>query len=220
MAAVNERDIKRSQAIYTKPFLAAYDLLVLGYNCRFVWKCPASLILDLYNKHVSANHLDIGVGSGYFLDHCTFPVTTPRIALMDLNQNSLDKTKERIKRYNPEVYRVNVLELDGVEIQKFDSIGITNLLHCLPGTMQTKGVVFKGIKNLLNPGGVIFGSTILYKGVKNSLQAKYSMMVGNLQGAFCNKQDDLNGLKQNLEQHFSESSVKTVGSMALFWAKK
>jgi uncharacterized membrane-anchored protein YhcB (DUF1043 family) len=73
---------------------------------------------------------------------------------------------------------------------------------------------------LLNPGGVVFGSTILWKGVDNSFLARYFINANNTRGAMTNMQDDLDGLKKNLEQHFSESSVKIIGSMALFWAKK
>ncbi len=86
--------------------------------------------------------------------------------------------------------------------------------------MKTKGAVFENIKSLLNPGGVVFGSTILWNGVKNSFLARYFINVNNAKGVMTNKQDDLDSLKRNLEQNFSESSVKIIGSMALFWAKK
>ncbi|MCX9012910.1 MAG: hypothetical protein OIN66_17550 [Candidatus Methanoperedens sp.] len=86
--------------------------------------------------------------------------------------------------------------------------------------MKTKGAVFENVRSLLNPGGVVFGSTILWNGVNNSFLARYFINVNNAKGVMTNKQDDLDSLKQNLEQHFLESSVKIVGSMALFWAKK
>jgi ubiquinone/menaquinone biosynthesis C-methylase UbiE len=220
MAVENEGNAKRGQAIYTRPFLAMYDWVVLGFFCRFVWKCPSHHMLELYNQHISANHLDIGVGTGYFLDHSKFPVDNPRLALMDLNPNSLRKCESRLKRYNPEIYRANVLELDGSKFQKFDSVSLTNLLHCLPGTMETKRIVFGNIRSLLNPDGVVFGSTIPYKGVRHSFLAEYFINTNNARGIMTNKQDDLEGLEQNLAQHFSDSSVKAIGSMALFRAKK
>ncbi len=86
--------------------------------------------------------------------------------------------------------------------------------------MKTKGTVFEKVRSLLNPGGVVFGSTILWTGVDNSFLARYFINVNNAKGIMTNKQDDLDSLKQNLEQHFSENSVKTIGSMALFWARK
>ena len=52
---------------YANPFLGIYDWFALGFTCRFIWGCEAKNIVDLYNKHVSGNHLDIGCGTGYFL---------------------------------------------------------------------------------------------------------------------------------------------------------
>ena len=97
-----EQQVLAGQAAYTKRALAAYDLLVLGVSNRFIWRCPTQRLLDHYNGHVTANHLDAGVGTGYFLDKCRFPSPAPRIALLDLNQNTLDFASRRIARYKPE----------------------------------------------------------------------------------------------------------------------
>lgn len=61
------------QAVYTKRVLHVYDLFVLGFSNRFVWRCPTPALLAHYDRHVTANHLDVGVGTGYFLDRCHFP---------------------------------------------------------------------------------------------------------------------------------------------------
>ncbi len=90
MVTEKEKDAKPGQAIYTRPFLTLYDLSMLGFFCSYIWICPSRHILGLYDQYVSANHLDIGVGTGYFLDHCKIPAANPRIALMDLNPNSLE----------------------------------------------------------------------------------------------------------------------------------
>src|SRR5579859_657862 len=88
-------------AIYSRTILSVYDIGVLGFSNTFVWKCPTSQILSFYDDHVSANHLDVGVGTGYFLDKCEFPLESPRITLFDLNRNSLRATAKRIGRYKP-----------------------------------------------------------------------------------------------------------------------
>jgi len=75
--------------------------------------------------------------------------------LLDLSQSSLAVAARRLKRYEPEVYQVNVLEPIAIEGTKFDSIGLAALLHCLPGTIKTKGVSFDHLKALMNPGGVL-----------------------------------------------------------------
>jgi hypothetical protein len=40
---------------------------------------------ELYARHLSANHLEVGVGTGYFLEHGEFPESEPGLALLDLS---------------------------------------------------------------------------------------------------------------------------------------
>ena len=82
------QQVKAGQAPYSKLFLSVDDPLV-RFNCKFIWKCHPSRAPDLYNEHLSANHLDVGVATGSLLDCCRFPAPNPRLALMDLNTNSL-----------------------------------------------------------------------------------------------------------------------------------
>ena len=69
MNAPSDQDVEAGQAVYNKYVLAIYDLLVLGFSCRFLWKCPAHRMTKQYDTFVTNNHLDVGVGTGYFLDH-------------------------------------------------------------------------------------------------------------------------------------------------------
>jgi hypothetical protein len=219
MADTTLERVKAAQRLYTKPLLSVYDWLLLGLYCRFIWGCPRKDMLDLYNQHISSNHLDVGVGTGYFLDRCKFPKAEPRLALMDLNPNCLEVAGKRLARYSPEIYRSNVLDPINIKTTGFESIGMMNLLHCLPGDFETKGVVFENLKALLNPGGVVFGSTILYGSVRRNLLATCTLILTNRLGLMTNLEDSADGLKASLAQHFSENSVNVIGCMALFWAR-
>lgn len=214
--SVTAESVEAGQAIYTKRLLAFYDLAVLGISSRFVWKCPAPLIEAHYNAHVTANHLDVGVGTGYFLDRCRFPSPTPRLALMDLNPDTLEVASRRIRRYKPETYRRNVLDPISVDARRFDSVGINFVLHCLPGSMASKSVAFDHLKALMNPGGVLFGATLLHDGVTRSWLARRLMSLYNSKRIFSNEQDDLPALRRALEQRFRDVSVVVVGCGALF----
>jgi hypothetical protein len=77
--------VEAGQAVYSTSTLALYDWFVLGVSNRFVWNCQSEHILALYDRYVTANHLDVGVGTGYFLAHCRFPHDRPRLGLLDLN---------------------------------------------------------------------------------------------------------------------------------------
>jgi SAM-dependent methyltransferase len=214
------QQVAAGQAVYTRRNLNIYDLVVHGVSNPWIWHCPTRQLIDHYNRHVSGNHLDVGVGTGYLLDKCRFPSTTPRVALMDLNQNTLDYASVRIARYRPESYQRNVLEPIPFEAESFDSIGLNYLLHCIPGTITSKAVAFDHLASLLNPGGVIFGSTLLQEGVERSWLARHLMTFYNHKGIFSNKQDSLDGLRQALEQRFSDVFVEVIGCAALFVARK
>ncbi len=208
------------QAAYTRRMLKIYDLLVLGISNQWVWKCPTPKLIEFYNQHVTSNHLDVGVGTGYFLDRCQFSDSNPRVALMDLNQNSLDSAAERIARYEPETYQANVLEPVTIDCEGFASIGVNYLLHCLPGSIAEKVVCFDNLKVYLKPGGTLFGSTLLSQGVPRSALARRLMAFYNSKGIFGNSEDDLEGLTSALEERFSNVQIKLIGCGALFSATK
>ena len=213
---ITEQQVEAGQAVYSKSMLAIYDWLVLRFSNRLIWKCPSKNILALYDRHVTANHLDVGVGTGYFLDRCRFPNDHPRLGLMDLNPNCLHAASSRLRRYRPDVYRANVLDPITLDIPRFDSISMTYLLHCLPGTIKTKGVALRHVTPLLNPGGVVFGATLLTDGVRRGWAAKRLMAFYNSKGIFTNDQDDLQGLRAVLSEHLIAPTVEVVGCAALF----
>jgi hypothetical protein len=212
-------EIDAGQAVYTPRVLRLYDLLVLGLSNRFIWKCPTPRLLAHYDAHVTGNHLDVGVGTGYFLDHCRFPVAAPRVALMDLNENALRYTARRIARYAPTAYRRNVLEPILFEAEPFDSIGVNYLFHCLPGAIEEKAIVFDHLTPLMRDGAVLFGSTLLQGGVARSAAAHRLMAFYNAKGVFSNEADDLDGLRRALEARFRDVSIEVVGCAALFSAR-
>lgn len=216
---ITQEQIESGQAVYTRRNLTLYDLVVLGLSNRFVWRCPTPRLVAHYNQHATANHLDVGVGTGYFLDRCLFSTNKPRIALMDLNSVALAYAAERIARYQPETYRHNVLEPVTIKMAKFDSVGINYLLHCLPGSIAKKAVTFDHLQAVMKPGAVMFGATLLQGGVPRSSLAKHLMSFYNKKGIFSNQADSLQGLEQALLKRFHEVSIHVVGCAALFSAR-
>jgi hypothetical protein len=213
-------DAAAGAAVYSRLLLAIYDLEVLGLELPVVFKCPARHIRELYERHASERHLDVGVGTGYFLDRCRFPVERPEVHLMDLNPNCLRFTARRIARYAPVVHRWNVLDPVTEPLPPFGSIGLSNLLHCLPGTMLEKGKVLGNLRRLLREGGVLFGATVLGKGVDGAgALYRAANRVYNRRKIFCNVEDGAEELERILAVHFAERSVEVVGSMALFSAR-
>jgi hypothetical protein len=215
-----DADASKGAAAYTPLALAFYDLAVLGFSNSFVWRCSSHVLLDFYNQHISDKHLDIGVGTGYFLDRCRFPSTAPKIALFDLSPHSLAKSANRLRRYNPSCHMGNALQCIDIGVSGFDSISLNYLLHCLPGNLASKGIVFEHAKPLLRDGGVIFGSTILGEGVRHNPLAKRLMKIYNAKGIFSNLSDRQSDLEAGLKAHFDEHTIHIAGCVALFSARK
>lgn len=212
----NLHPMQAGSRFYSKLVLSFYDLVVFGFSNRFAWQCSTQLLLDFYTAHASDNHLDVGVGTGYLLDACRFQSAHPRITILDLNHNSLHATGRRIARYQPQPCLADVLAPLPIKPATFDSIGLNYVLHCLPGSMVRKGAVLKQLKLLLREQGVLFGTTVLSRGVQSNRLAQGLMRVYNGGGVFNNAYDDRDGLETILQASFPEYSVRVTGCVAFF----
>jgi hypothetical protein len=210
-------EVEAGQRVYTPFTLWAYDAAVLGFSNRFVWRCRSSEMLARYDAQVGACHLDVGVGTGWFLDHCSWPVESPAITLLDLNENSLSAASRRIRRYAPATVRANVLDRVDLGDARFDSIGANFLFHCLPGGLERKArTVVSNLRPYLASGGVFFGSTILGRGVSHNLLGRRLMRLYNRKRIFSNLDDDRRGLEQGLASELTDVRIDVVGAVALF----
>ena len=210
-------EVAAGQRVYTPFTLRVYDLFVLGFSNRFVWRCRSSKMLGRYDSLVGARHLDVGVGTGWFLDHCSWPVESPKITLLDLNENSLSAASDRIRRYAPATVQANVLDQVDLGDALFDSIGTNFLFHCLPGGLEGKAAtVASNLRPYLASGGAFFGSTILGRGVSHNLVGRRLMRLYNRKRIFSNLEDDQRGLEQGLASELTDVQVEVVGSVALF----
>jgi SAM-dependent methyltransferase len=206
--------------VYTPLVLRGYDLFVLGLSNRFVWRCRSSRMLERYDRHVGTRHLDVGVGTGWFLDRCSWPVEAPRITLLDLNENSLRAASRRIRRYAPATVRANVLAPVDLGGARFDSICANYLFHCLPGDLESKvASVLSSLGPSLAEDGVFFGSTILGRGVRHNALGRRLLRLYNRKGIFSNLADDRRGLERGLASRLNDVEVDVVGSVALFAAR-
>ncbi|MGH3351239.1 MAG: class I SAM-dependent methyltransferase [Nocardioides sp.] len=204
------------QAVYTERVLKSYDAVVLRMSSSFIWRCPADHILRHYDRHVGGTHLDIGPGTGYFLDRCRFPVHEPGITLLDPNLTVLQHAAARIARYRPDTRQGDALAPIELQDRSYASVGMSYLLHCLPGDIAAKTVALDHVLPLLAPGGVVFGTTILgdpelHTGVGQRLMALY-----NRKGIFSNDDDTRADLDLALAKRFPRYELEVVGAVALF----
>jgi hypothetical protein len=206
------------QAVYTPWTLKAYDAFVLGFSNAWLWRCPTRHLEELYARNVSPRHADIGVGTGYFLDRVAWPAPKPAITLVDLNQHSLAAASKRIERYGPQTVCANVLEPWSAPAAPFQSAGLCYLLHCLPGRMAEKAVVFDHLGPILALGARVFGATIVQGDAPRSRAAQALMDTYNRKGIFSNSADTADALDAELRARFVGVSVNLIGCVALFEA--
>ena len=214
----DQNQIEAGQAIYTPSLLNFYDLWVLGISNTFIWKCATRKQLAFYKKHIQSNHLDVGVGTGFYLDKCCFPKGFSRLGLLDMNPNCLAKTADRVKRYSPDLFQANILDPLNIETKPFQSVAINYLLHCLPGSLSDKAIVFDHLKPYITHDGHIFGATLLSHGVTRTRTAKKLMAFYQAKGIFSNQQDSLDDLHQALATRFPRYHIRVIGCCALFIA--
>ncbi|MGT2479982.1 hypothetical protein ACU4GR_16535 [Methylobacterium oryzae CBMB20] len=106
-------------------------------------------------------------------------------------------------------------------IAPFDSIGMTYLLHCLPGEhRRARRKPSTRCGRCLADDGVVFGATILSGGVQTTGAARALMRVYNRKGVFSNAADTLPDLRAALDQRFRSVEITVVGCVALFVARE
>lgn len=216
-------DTAPGAALYSLGVLKIYDVCVHGISNTVAWGCPLSTLQSLYRRHASARHLDVGIGSGLLLARTKFRPGSS-ISLLDLNPFALRYTERRLREHSPSCHQGDVLvpaTLKDLPGAPFDSVALMYLLHCLPGTLASKAVVFANVGRLLSERGVLFGATILGEdAVQHNVAGRCLMRWYNRRGIFGNRWDTLEDLQRGLDAHFVDTAVRVQGRVALFEASR
>lgn len=206
----------RGQREYTPFFLKIYDPVILGFFTRVVWRCPTSLLVERYRRHIRHRHLDVGPGTGYFLERAGLPDGAP-VTLLDPNANVLDHASRRLQRLDITAVEADVLKplpVDG----PFDSVALHFVIHCLPGPLSRKAAAVSNVAAVLAPTGVLFGASILGASGPHRWLARKMLDANNLRGIFDNLGDSSQGLGEILGVAFEHVELEMIGSMAVFAA--
>lgn len=207
----------KGQAGYNSFMLAIYDAFVLGFMTRAVWRSPMAPVVERYRKYLGRRHLDIGPGTGYFLEKADPPAGT-EITLLDPNPTVLAYCSRRLATMDPSTVEADVMKPLPVS-RHFDSAALNFVLHCLPGPQSNKAVAIRNVAAVLQPDGVLFGGTVLGMTERHTRPARAVLRVFNRQGGFDNRGDTAEGLREILEDSFADVTVDVAGSAALFTAR-
>ncbi len=206
----------KGQAGYNPLLLGIYDAWVLKFMAPTVWKMPVPPVVELYRRHLGSRHLDVGPGTGYFIEKAAPPAGT-EITLLDPNPHVLEHASRRLESMAPTTVEADVMKplpVDG----PFDSAALSFVLHCLRDPMTNKATAIRNIADVLTPEGVLFGGTVLGHEASHTRPARAFLWAANKQGGFDNLDDTVDGLREILGASFRDVDVEVVGSAALFSA--
>ena len=206
----------RGQSEYTPTLLRVYDRFVLGFAARFVWRCPTPRLLQGYRDHIRDRHLDVGPGTGYFLERSGLAAGS-RVTLLDPNPNVLAHASRRLAQLDLTAVEANVLKplpVDG----PFDSAALNLVIHCLPGPLTRKQTAVANVAAVLAPTGVLFGASVLGSSGSHTWLSRRVLAAFNRRGAFDNLHDTEQGLRDILVASFEEVELEVVGTIAIFVA--
>jgi SAM-dependent methyltransferase len=206
----------RGQSDYTRPLLKAYDPFVLGFVAWFVWRCPTSRLVERYQQHIRARHLDVGPGTGYFIEQSGLPDGSP-VTILDPNANVLDHAARRLRHLDITAVQADVLKPLPVA-GPFDSAALHLVIHCLPGPLSRKALAASNVAAVLAPNGVLFGASVLGTSGRHTWLARRVLDAFNRRGAFDSLSDTEEGLREMLEASFEQVELETIGSIAVFAA--
>jgi ubiquinone/menaquinone biosynthesis C-methylase UbiE len=208
----------RGQSDYGRTLLRLYDPLVLGPIIRFVWRYPRHEGVRLYREHIRPNHLDVGPGTGYFLEHAGLPAGS-KVTILDPNANVLRHVTRRLRDLDVTAVEADVLKALPTP-GPFESAALSAVLHCLPGPMERKALAIENIARVTAPGGVLFGASVLGTSARHTRMGRALLWAFNKRGAFDNLGDTEAGLRDILERSFRSVKIEIIGGVAVFVASE
>jgi ubiquinone/menaquinone biosynthesis C-methylase UbiE len=207
-------------SVYSPTILKLYDFGVLGLSNRFVWQCPTkTVLLPFYKEHLGLKHLDVGVGTGFYLARAGL-TRSHQVSLLDLNENSLQAAAAQVKQAKVRTFMRDVMQPSSEPADTgYDSISLFYLLHCLPGTMDDKETAIANLKRYLSKDGVLYGATILGDEAAHNAIGRMLLRLYNDKGVFHNMADTLNDLQRMLRRQFQNVQIRQHNKVALFVAR-
>lgn len=84
--------------------------------------------------------------------------------------------------------------------------------------MNEKLTAVDHLRPLMREGAVLFGATILGRGIAPNRAARALLGLYNAKGVFNNREDDMASLSDGLRQRFDQVEIAREGCVALFRA--
>ena len=188
-----------------------YDYLVNDLNCSFVWKCSQRNILHNY-RNISDNHIEIGPGTGYFLKNKTFDT----LQLLDINNDILTNASLNLKGNCSQIksFQHDIFTSSLPQLSKCNSIGLTYVLHCLPGKIENN--LDNLIRHIPYKNYNLYGASVIRDPVEKNSLAEMELFWLNKIGVFNNSNDTYSSLEKYFKKNNFQYDLKLEGYVAIF----
>jgi len=124
---------------------------------------------------------------------------------------------QRLKALHPAIVQADICAPLALS-ERFDSIGLNYVLHCLPGRMSSRAQAIRNLATRLAPGGVLFGASVLGTPELHTWLSLAALHQNNRLGIFDNLADTRESVLDVLVQSFRAVNLEMVGAVALFSA--
>lgn len=185
---------------------------------RFFWRCPALPVrLAFYRQHLSARHLDIFPGYGFYPKHC---MTVRQLSLMDSHPTRLDLSRRSIgpARIDQLIVHDFCQPLPTVLHQRFESVSLFDVLQQLPYDRAGIMNLLTDISRLLTPQGGICGTLLSPDPADHWFAGRWLLNLQKHRGRVrpdCLTQEQLS---DSLKQLYQQVNVTRCGGVILFSA--
>ena len=204
---------------------------------KYVWRYSREDQLLAYQSSManSKNHLEIGTVSVWLPIMASKDLSSTRYCLLDIDQSAVISAKQHMINAGVPSNHIQSIQGDALQIDKlslpndqpFDSVAISYVLHCIPGSLNHKlPLILDGLSRLdsVNENTIFFGSTITYPDINDdaSIEDKiglHSMHLLQRVGIFNNGQDKHSDFDKIFSNYFNEYEIEKTGFVSSFCAK-
>lgn len=209
-----------SAAPYRGINLRLYDAFVLHFTSPRAWGCTRQELSEMYRRHMTADHAEVGVGSGRLLADQQGNVEWCALSLIDPNPAALNFVAKRLGDTAPVTRHVgDILINESLPRRRHRSVAANYVLHCLPNAGDSKRTAIANLADLTSDDGTLFGATVLGEASHNRL-GRILMRTCNNRGMFDNASDNEYDLTQNLRDHFHSVRIERYSTVAMFTASR
>lgn len=212
--------IPRSATAYSGLNLRLYDAFVLHFTSPRAWGCSLSDLTEMYRRHGTDDHAEIGVGSGHFVTEQTRHIDWTALSLIDPNPDALRFVSRRVSHPAVQEHVGDILDRATLPTRRFKSVAANYVLHCLAPGADVRRTAIRNLAHLTADNGVMFGATVLGAGAEHNRLGRALLRRLNHMGTFGNLGDTERALLGHLSSSFRQVQIERRRTVLLFAASE